>query len=156
MPYTSFCQRYTRLERKYSEGLENCLATRVNIETKSCEARDQHWTSSVLYTAMAYLLVVSLQQAKTSPIIGVHTLHMEATHATVHVCLHYNFVAWSAGSFLKSVKSRIHPNRECFIANKYLRKGIIESRMFSRKQCLRSRFANFFFRGWFPIYGIIT
>ena len=23
--HMSFCQRYTRLERKYSEGLENCL-----------------------------------------------------------------------------------------------------------------------------------
>ena len=56
-------------------------------------------------------------------------IHMEATHATVHVCLHYNFVTGS-DHFLKSVKSRIHQNCECFIANKYLRRGI--ANVFSR------------------------
>ena len=73
-------------------------------------------TSSALYTAMACLNFVN----NRGPYV---LIHMEATHTAVHICLHYNFVTWS-DHFLKSVKSRIHQNCECFIANKYLRRGI--------------------------------
>ena len=116
-------------------------------------------TSSVLFTAMAYLssmLVVSVQQAKTSTIIGVHTSwytwnpRMQlSTFASIFISDSCN-LKWSFFNLLN--------RRFTQIANVLLRiilkEGVIESRMFSHEQRLRSRFAKNFFHEWFLIYGI--